>query len=203
MVSGCLRLEDEQPEGVPIRGALRICPQLEPANSDEPTEGELATEDSTPTTEQSVAQSADELGFEPGTFTGSLDESFAVDDGSGEILLERIEFVAQDTLTGGVEFLAEGPGIFGGSADGDGLSCIYLLYELIDVGLVDPATGQFSGTGRGGGDIVDNACPGGGPLPFDEFIPLTVTAQVEGDTLSVTLGADGDELTTVATRVGS
>jgi len=180
-------------------------------------------------TAESIPQSADELGFEPGTFMGSmeesLDESFdePLDeffdeffDVGGEdrtdeveVLLERIEFVAGDKLTGAAEFMVQGPGASGGPSDGDGLACIYVKYEMSDVELVDSATGLYSGTGRMVGNIKGNACPGGGQIAVDEFHPLTVSARVEGDTLTVTIGVDVDALTATvtvtltATRVGS
>ena len=40
-------------------------------------------------------------------------------------------------------------------------------------------------------------------MPITEFEQFAVTTQVEGDTLTVKLGADGDELILVAAHVGS
>lgn len=123
-------------------------------------------------------------------YVGTVSSSLEPSDGPVTIFTDNIRLVAGDTLSGTLEFLAEGEFV------GD-LSCFYIRYQLSDVASAGP--NEYSGTVTGTGDIANGSCPGGPPSNL-QTVEVSATATLSGDTITVTLTTEDTSDTFVATR---
>lgn len=201
----CGRLP-EPPEGPPT--SLDGCPPITdptPSTTAPSSGGEQAAPDPPP------ADPVGEIGFEPGTFTGSAIGLLGDDIGSSEdetILLTdsaSVE-VGAESLSGTIELLVQatsaGDGDEGDLDDiVDDTICVSFVLVLDGVALSDPDIGQFSGSAVLDGNFEFGNCPPGG-LPSFQTITVSVVADVDGDVLTLTLSADGDTIDITLNRQG-
>ena len=131
-----------------------------------------------------------------GTLFGGLGEGGGDDGPASEVLIEVVEFVAGDTLTGGIELLANL------NVLGD-LDCFYVSYQFEDVALVGDGTQTYAGPGTAAGAFPDEPCSGTNPPGGLQSGVIDIEATVTGEVLTATLSAEGEDepFTVTATRV--
>ena len=135
--------------------------------------------------------------FEEATFVSSFADQFGAGDSPSNVLIDVIEFVAGDSLTGRAENLVEVAFLTSEISD-----CFYLIYEINDGLLVQGESQSYEGVGTGSFAFPEGVCPGGGRPPIEDTAPFSFTATVEGDTLTVTLSDPaGENLVITATRI--
>ncbi|GAB3249597.1 hypothetical protein [Nocardioides dilutus] len=178
----CIGIVDDPPVVPPGEDGFPSCPPLgaDPSSTSDPDSTGSAP--STGDDSDPAGESSEGVLF-VGTFSGPGDES------GDEVLIDRIEMVAGDDLTGTIEVLVQG-GLF---EDSTQLDCFYLLIELAPGDVPATGEGTYAGTATGRSAFPDGACPGGGPPPLDSPAEtIEVVASIEGDTLSGTIGGDSD-----------
>lgn len=133
-----------------------------------------------------------------GGLFGELGEGGGSEGPPDEILIDSIEFVAGDELTGGVEVLANV------NVLGD-LDCLYLSFEFANAPLTGDGTQTYAGDGTGSLAFEDETCGGTTPPASLQSGPVSISAEVVGDVLTATISGDGGDepMVLTATRVDS
>lgn len=202
----CGRLP-EPPAGPPT--ALDGCPPIKettPSTTAPPTDQAPAVSDQPP------AEDAGDIGFEPGTFTGSAIGLLGTGDGGDDggdttiLLVDSADVEVQaESMTGTIELLVQatsaGDGDEGDLDDiVDDTICLWILISLDAVPLTDPDLGQFNGSATIDSNFEFGNCPPGG-LPSIQTAPQMLAGDVDGDTLVLTLTADGETVSLTLTRL--
>lgn len=196
----------EPPAGPPT--ALNGCPAIAETT---PSTTSPAAGEAPAASDQPPAEAGADIGFEPGTFTGSaiglLGNDAGGDDG-GDTTIFLVDSVNVDvqteSMTGTIELLVQATSA-GDGDDGDlddivdDTICVSYLVSLDAVPLTDPDLGLFNGSATIDANFEFGNCPSGG-LPSFQTSPATLAGDVDGDTLELTFTADGESVSLMLTR---
>lgn len=198
--AACARLA-EPPAGTRIDGLAPECviefddeppaPTTDPAAAGPPVDNAQAA------TEFEEARYVGVGSFEEtgdGTLFGGFNEDGEADGPPSEVLIDVADFIAGDMLSGLFEVLAN-VNLLGE------LDCFYLSYTFDNIALVGDGTQTYSGTAAGVGAFPDEVCVGGPPTTGLQSGAVDVLGEVVGDTLTITLSAEGEDEPFVFTAI--